>query len=52
MGTAINWKLYRVNCLRGAETGTQYIFEVYARDVHHAWELARGSGYTPLSLAR
>ena len=51
MGTAINSQWYRLRCLRGSETGTIYVVEVYARDVVHAYEAAWQSGYTPVSLA-
>jgi hypothetical protein len=41
---------YRVRCLRGAQTGTIYVFACWARDVAHAFDLARSNGYTPISL--
>lgn len=44
------WRIYRVRCHVGASTTLLMIFECWARDVDHAFEMARGSGYIPVSL--
>lgn len=44
------WKRYRVRCRAGAVTSSLVVFQCWARDVAHAFAMARGSGYTPVSI--
>jgi hypothetical protein len=47
----MTWSTYLLQCLHGTETATTYVLTYYARDVQHAYALARSDGYTPLGLA-
>lgn len=47
--SGVEWRFFTLRCLRGASS-TLYFIRVHARDVGHAIEIAKQSGYEPMSV--